>query len=421
MFTKQLRQTFLNYFRENKHKYAKQSPIVINDPTLLFVNAGMNQFKNIFTGKEEIDSNYTQMMNSQICVRTGGKHNDLDDVGKDSYHLTSFEMLGNWSMNDYWKEESIKLALNFLVSVCGLNKDNIYVTYFEGTDDIPCDNESKEIWSKYIDIDKIVPGSFKDNFWMMGEEGPCGVCTEIHYDLIGGRLSSNLVNKDDPTVIEIWNIVFMEFNKCNGKYELLKKRFVDTGMGLERLSMVMENKTSLYQTSAFRYLMGYAQALTGSEYFHDTYEQNNNLMIDTTYRIFADHIRTVTICLYQRVKFDCNKQGFVLRKIFRRMLTNIYVHLTKNISPVLNNPLVIEMIKNILSYYLINNYESGVEPIDIWKMMVEEEDYFVNKISSLKKKYDSIRKKNSHDDTLIILKTSHGYDLEIINIIISNN
>lgn len=202
--TTKLRQKFINYFKNNNHKYAMPSPVVIDDPSLLFVNAGMNQFKKIFLGESPLDMNNARPVNIQPCIRAGGKHNDLDDVGNDSWHLSLFEMAGNWSLNDYWKEDAIGYAINFLINECGLNLDNIYVTYFEGNDEILQDVESHNIWTKYVPENKIIKGSYKDNFWSMAEVGPCGVSTEIHYDLVGNRDASQLVNKDDPSVIEIW-------------------------------------------------------------------------------------------------------------------------------------------------------------------------------------------------------------------------
>lgn len=416
MTTVQIRQNFLNYFRECylKHKFAPPSNVFINDPTLLFVNAGMNQFKNIFLGEQDIKPGYERLMNSQICIRAGGKHNDLDDVGKDSYHLTSFEMLGNWSLNNYWKEDAIKLAFEFLTVCCKLSVDNMYVTYFEGNDDIAPDEETKEIWKKYLAEDRIIRGNFKDNFWMMGETGPCGSCTEIHYDMIGNRFVPELVNQDDPNVIEIWNNVFMEFNKTNAGYIKLASRFVDTGMGLERLAMVLQGKRTLYQIDAFRYIIGYAQALTCANYFTDNY--NNN--VDTAYRIFADHMRTVVICLFQGIKFDANKQGFVVRKIYRRMLTYMYVYLLGHVSCKMNSLLIQNLIKEILAYYLFFTVDINVIN-DIWQKMILEEELFASKVGSLVAKYNKIIKKKSRDDTIKELKNSYGYDLEIINLFIN--
>jgi alanyl-tRNA synthetase len=422
--TVQIRQKFLNYFRacSLKHKYAEQSPVFINDPSLLFVNAGMNQFKGIFLSEQEIKSGYERLMNSQICVRAGGKHNDLEEVGRDSYHLTSFEMLGNWSLNDYWKEDAIKLAFEFLINECKLNTNNIYVTYFEGNDTIPCDTESRDIWSKFVPSERIIKGSYKDNFWMMSEMGVCGACTEIHYDLVGDRSVPELVNQDDPNVIEIWNIVFMEYNKTKNAddaiiFNKLEKRFVDTGMGLERLATILQNKKTIYQTDAFRYIIGYANALTGADYFTDSYVNNAK---DTAYRIFADHIRTVVVCLLQDVSFDANKRGFVLRKIYRRMLTHIYVDLLGTIKCTMNNPIIKQLIQDILNYFLFKSVSDEEIITKIWTKMIAEEEYFVMKIGSLDKRYAKLAKKMNYDNTVNELKTKYGYDPEIVGLFIKN-
>lgn len=419
METIKIRQQFLNYFRNCylPHKHSTPSPIFINDPTLLFVNAGMNQFKNIFLGDQEIKPGFERLMNSQICIRAGGKKCDLAEVGFDSYHLTNFEMLGNWSLNNYWKEDAIKLAFEFLTNDCKLDPNKMYVTYFEGNDIVPADEEAKEIWSKYLPQDRIIKGNYKDNFWVMGESGPCGACTEIHYDLLGDRFVPELVNQDNPTVIEIWNNVFMEYNKKNDNtFDKLEKRYVDTGMGLERLAMVLQNKATLYQTDVFRYIIGYATALTGANYFGDKYDNP----VDTSYRIFADHIRTVIVCLLQDVAFEGTGRGFVLRKIYRRMLTHMYLNLLGCVKRVMMNPLVGNLIRDVLNYYLFKNVTDEALKSKIWDKIIAEEEMFVMKISSLKSKYNKIRKIKNHEDTVKNLKTKHGYDPEIVGMFINN-
>jgi alanyl-tRNA synthetase len=292
MNTIDIRENFITYFRNQKHKYLNPTKVFNDDPTLFFVNAGMNQLKPIFLGTKEFDEKYSMLVNCQTCIRAGGKHNDFDDVGKDTYHLTSFGMLGNWSLNNYWKEEAINLAFRYLVDVCKFDVSRMYATYFGGNDEIPADNESKEIWKKYLSESHIVAGSFKDNFWMMGDTGPCGACTEIHYDLENRSDMAHLVNMSDPTLIEVWNLVFMEYNATTTKYTheshsdepikcittsytKLDKRFVDTGMGLERLAMIMQNKKSLYQIDIFKKLMSYAQILSSGEEYTDDYDLEN--------------------------------------------------------------------------------------------------------------------------------------------------
>ncbi len=393
--TKIIRQMFIDFFRKNKHKLMRQSKVFNDDPSLLFVNSGMCQLKDVFLGKKEQDKKYTSLMNSQICIRAGGKHNDFDDVGKDSYHLTLFEMLGNWSIDSYGKDCAIDMAYRFLTQDCKLDPNNMYVTYFEGNSEIETDKETKELWGKYFPENKIIASSFKDNFWMMADTGPCGVCTEIHYDLVGNRDASNLVNKGDPTVVEIWNLVFMQYNKtADNNYLPLGKLFVDTGMGLERLSMVMNKKDTIYKTDAFQYLTSYAQILSNSEPFEDKYDS----IKDTSYRIFADHIRTSVICLYQGLDFDVQHRGYILRKIFRRLLTHFYLYLNnKTVEPFMHKLLVKCLISDILDY----NLEFKHDADSIQKKLVDEEHLYVGKLQNIKLKYKNCQGKLNSDLDII--------------------
>lgn len=408
MSTIKLRQQFLDFFRKNDHRYMPPSKVYNDDPTLLFVNAGMNQLKDVFLGKKEVAN--TKLMNSQICIRAGGKHNDFDDVGKDSYHLTGFEMLGNWSIGAYDKETAIDLALKFIVEECKLNKDQIYVTYFEGDDNINADDESKKIWLKYIPENRIVKGSTKDNFWSAGNFGPCGPCTEIHYDLVGNRDASNLVNKDDPLVIEIWNIVFMQYNKTETGYDVLNKMYVDTGIGLERLSMILQNKTSLYETDAFRYIIGCAQMLSNSSFYTNSFTNDN----DMAYRIFADHFRTTTVALFQGVVFEPYGKGYVMRKIFRRLLCYYYIFLADGlIKPVMHNAEIKSLITRVLDYFLFFTHDAD----SIQKQMIEEEKLAINKWKNIKVKYNKYNKqyKGNVEKVIEKLKTVDGIDSELVD------
>ncbi len=408
MQTQELRQKFMNYFRKNDHKFLRPSNIFIDDPSLFFVNAGMNQLKDVFLGNKT-SGDYTKLMNSQICIRAGGKHNDFDDVGKDSYHLTCFEMLGNWSLADYGKEVAIDLAFNFLIEDCKLNKEQIYVTYFMGNDDIPEDIETKEIWKKYVPENRIVKGNTKDNFWMMGDEGPCGFCTEIHYDLLGNREVHELVNNDDPTLIEIWNIVFMQFNKVNNEYTKLNSMFVDTGMGLERLSMVLQNKKTLYETDVFRYLMGCAQMLSNCDFYANSYNDNK----DMAYRIFADHIRTSVILIFQGVEFDSHGRGFILRKIFRRLLAYYYVYLADGlISPIMHSREIELVITKILNYFLFSKHDAK----SIQDKFIVEEKLALDKWTNADTKYKRYCKqfKNDTDKAAKKLKENDGIDCVLV-------
>lgn len=407
-----LRQQFINYFRDHNHKYLKPSSVFIStDPTLMFVNAGMNQLKNIFLGTESFNEGYDQLMNSQICIRAGGKHNDFDDVGHDSYHLTCFEMLGNWSLGAYDKKHAIELAYNFLVEVCKLNLDQIYVTYFMGDDSIPEDIETREIWKTYIHPDRIVKGSPKDNFWMMADDGPCGFCTEIHYDLIGNRSVPELVNMDDPNLVEIWNIVFIQYNKVADNYIPLDKFFIDTGMGLERISMILQSVTSIYETDSFRYLIAYAQILSNAKFYTNGYDATNT--IDIAYRIFADHIRTSVISTYQGIEFNAHGRGFVLRKIFRRLLTYYYIYLAGgNISPIMHQKEINLLISRILNYFLINICDVDL----IQNKFITEEKLALDKWTSINTKYNRYLKIFNGDIALTTdkLKNTDGIDIEFI-------
>ncbi|KAL6121333.1 hypothetical protein NUSPORA_01764 [Nucleospora cyclopteri] len=304
--TKQLKTKFHEYFESKGHKTLPSSSVIPeNDPTLLFVNSGMVQFKNIFLGGE---AQYKRVNTSQYCIRAGGKHNDLDDVGKDNYHHTFFEMLGNWSFGDYFKEEAIKYAYEFLVEVLKINKENLYVTVYD-----EMDKESRSIWKKYLPESKIVSSGYKDNFWEMGEFGPCGPCTEIHYDRIGGRNASELVNKDDPNVLEIWNIVFMEYNKtAKGLFPLEIKK-IDTGIGLERLLSILNGVKSNYLIDTFYDIIRFTENRCKYRY-ND--EENTNITV--AFRVVSDHARTLAVCLFYNVPISNEGVGYVLRRILRR-------------------------------------------------------------------------------------------------------
>lgn len=321
-----VRNTFLDFFKERSHNFVPSSSVVPhNDPTLLFANAGMNQYKPIFLGTVDPTSDLATLkraVNSQKCIRAGGKHNDLEDVGRDSYHHTFFEMLGNWSFGDYFKKEAILWSWELLTQVYGLDKDRLYVTYFEGDEKngLEPDFEAKQFW---LDVgvaeDHILPGNAKDNFWEMGDQGPCGPCSELHYDRIGGRNAAHLVNMDDPNVLEIWNIVFIQYNRePDASLKALPHKHIDTGMGFERVVSVLQDKSSNYDTDVFQPIFEKIREITGVRPYTGRFGAEDVDGIDTAYRVIADHVRTLTFAIADGGVPNNEGRGYVLRRILRR-------------------------------------------------------------------------------------------------------
>ncbi|PKA82420.1 alanyl-tRNA synthetase [Ulvibacter sp. MAR_2010_11] len=318
MKSKEIRSQFLEFFKTKTHAIVPSAPMVVkDDPTLMFTNAGMNQFKEYFLGNNEPKNN--RIADTQKCLRVSGKHNDLEEVGMDTYHHTMFEMLGNWSFGDYFKKEAIEWAWELLTEVYGIDKDILYVTIFEGdeAEGLERDTEAYNLWKQFVPEERILNGNKHDNFWEMGEQGPCGPCSEIHVDIRSAeekakQSGAELVNKDHPQVVEIWNLVFMQFNrKANGSLEKLPAQHVDTGMGFERLCMVLQNKQSNYDTDVFTPLIREIEAVTNTTYGKDE-------KVDIAIRVIADHVRAVAFSIADGQLPGNTGAGYVIRRILRR-------------------------------------------------------------------------------------------------------
>ncbi len=322
-----IRHKFLEFFESKGHQIVPSAPLVLkNDPSLLFTNSGMVQFKDYFLGNSI--SKYKRIADTQKCLRVSGKHNDLEDVGLDTYHHTMFEMLGNWSFGDYFKKEAIGWAWELLTEVYELPKDRLYATVFGGDkgDNLPVDEEAKELWKQFLPEDRILHGNKKDNFWEMGEAGPCGPCSEIHIDLrseaeVKKKSGRELVNSDHPQVVEIWNLVFIQFNRlASGALEPLPDKHVDTGMGFERLCMAIQSKTSNYDTDVFRPLMDFIA-------LHANVKYGNNTKTDIAIRVMADHVRAVSFAICDGQLPSNTGAGYVIRRILRRAIFYGFAHL----------------------------------------------------------------------------------------------
>ena len=326
---KEIRESFKQFFASKEHQIVPSAPMVVKgDPTLMFTNAGMNQFKDIILGN--VPRKYPRVADSQKCLRVSGKHNDLEEVGHDTYHHTMFEMLGNWSFGDYFKKEAINWAWEYLVEVLKLNPERLYATVFEGSpaEGLDRDNEAAGYWEQYLPKDHILNGNKHDNFWEMGDTGPCGPCSEIHIDLRSDEeraavSGADMVNKDHPQVIEIWNLVFMQFNrKADGSLEPLPAKVIDTGMGLERLCMALQGKTSNYDTDVFQPIIKVIAGMAGTTYGTDKQQ-------DIAMRVIADHIRTIAFAITDGQLPSNAKAGYVIRRILRRAVRYGYTFLDR--------------------------------------------------------------------------------------------
>ncbi|KAF0267247.1 hypothetical protein FOG48_03597 [Hanseniaspora uvarum] len=395
-----VRTTFLDYFKEkHNHTYVKSSPVIpFDDPTLLFANAGMNQYKSIFLGtvdpSNELFYNLKRAVNSQKCIRAGGKHNDLEDVGKDSYHHTFFEMLGNWSFGDYFKKEAITFSWELLTKVYGIPKECLYVTYFEGDlkNGLEPDLEAKQIWKDVgVPEDHILPGNAKDNFWEMGDQGPCGPCSEVHYDRLGLKLNRNassLVNEDDPDVLEIWNNVFIQYNRePNGELKPLPAKHVDTGMGFERLVSVLQDVRSNYDTDVFIPLFEKIQEITGCRPYTGKFGAEDVDGIDTAYRVLADHVRTLVFALADGGVPNNDGRGYVLRRILRRGARYVRKYMNYEIGSFFSKlaPTLIDQVKDIFP-------EVEKDTAYLFEILNEEEASFAKTLDRGEKLFESYAK-----------------------------
>ncbi|MBR6520873.1 MAG: alanine--tRNA ligase, partial [Paludibacteraceae bacterium] len=422
MTSKEIRKSFLDFFASKGHKIVPSAPMVIKgDPTLMFTNAGMNQFKNIILGNDPIK--YPRVADSQKCLRVSGKHNDLEEVGHDTYHHTMFEMLGNWSFGDYFKAEAIAWAWEYLTEVLKLDKDRLYVTVFEGSpaEGLERDNEAADIWAKYIAVDRIINGNKKDNFWEMGDTGPCGPCSEIHIDLrsdaecaqVNGR---DLVNGDHPQVIEIWNNVFMQYNrKADGSLEPLPNKVIDTGMGFERLCVAVQGKTSNYDTDVFQPLLKAVGEICGAEYGKDN-------KVDVAMRVVADHIRTIAFAITDGQLPSNAKAGYVIRRILRRAVRYGYTFLGQR--QAFMYKLIPALIDNMGEAYP----ELGAQQTLIEKVIKEEEDSFLRTLETGIRLLDRVMAETKNAGKTEIsgvdaftLYDTYGFPLDLTELILKEN
>lgn len=421
MNSAQIRQRFLDYFKNKGHFIVKSAPIVVkDDPTLMFTNAGMNQFKDIFLGNRETE--FRRIADTQKCLRVSGKHNDLEEVGIDTYHHTMFEMLGNWSFGDYFKKEAIQWAWELLTGVYGLPAGRMYATIFAGDEEegLQKDDEAYQLWMDILPEEHILQGSKKDNFWEMGETGPCGPCSEIHIDLrpeeeVGKIPGQDLVNNDHPLVIEIWNLVFIQFNrKADGKLVNLPARHVDTGMGFERLVMAIQNKTSNYDTDIFQPLIREIASKAKTEY-------GKNPPKDIAIRVIADHVRAVTFTIADGQLPSNTRAGYVIRRILRRAIRYGFTYLE------FNEPVIYSLI-DILANQFANVFPEVSEQLDFIKRVVfEEESSFLRTLENGLKRFEQIKTQMQDDrkeiggEIVFELYDTYGFPADLTALIAREN
>lgn len=389
MTAKEIRQAFLQFFESKQHHIVSSAPIVVkNDPTLMFTNAGMNQFKDLFLGEAPIK--YPRVTDTQRCLRVSGKHNDLEEVGIDTYHHTMFEMLGNWSFGDYFKKEAIAWSWELLTEVYKIPKDKLYVSIFEGDEKegLPRDTEAYDLWKQYVPEDRIILGNKKDNFWEMGDTGPCGPCSEIHVDCRPEheRLASSgkdLVNADHPQVIEIWNNVFMQFNRLkDGSLQPLPAQHVDTGMGFERLVRVLQNKESNYDTDVFQPLIQFIATHAGIAYGTDE-------KTDIAMRVMADHVRAIAFVIADGQLPANNKAGYVIRRILRRAVRYAYTFLD------LKDPFLNQLVPVLATQFKGVFEELVLQQDFVQKVILEEEVSFLRTLATGIQRFEGYTKKQA--------------------------
>ena len=411
-----LRQLYLDFFKSKQHKIVSSAPMVVkNDPTLMFTNAGMNQFKDIFLGDSEPKD--LRIANSQKCLRVSGKHNDLEEVGHDTYHHTMFEMLGSWSFGDYFKEDAINWAWEFLTEACGLDKERMYVSVFEGAkeDGLEKDNEAFNFWKKYLPENRILNGNKKDNFWEMGETGPSGPCSEIHFDnrtdeeraAVSG---ADLVNEDHPQVIEIWNLVFMQYNRfADGSLKSLPNAHVDTGMGFERLAMIMQGVKSNYDTDIFQPIIQTIAKKAGLKY-------GDNEKQDIAMRVIADHIRAISFSIADGQLPSNVKAGYVIRRILRRAVRYAYTFLGLKIA--FMHELVVVLANDLGQQFT----ELDAQKDLIQKVVKEEEESFLRTLEDGLKRIEQLVKKSKNEISgkeVFELYDTYGFPADLTALILS--
>jgi alanyl-tRNA synthetase len=419
MNAQEIRQKFLDFFTDKGHSTVRSAPIVIkNDPTLMFTNAGMNQFKDLFLGISEVKD--SRVVNSQKCLRVSGKHNDLDEVGHDTYHHTMFEMLGNWSFGDYFKKEAIDWAWELLTDVYGIDKDRLYVTIFEGAKDdkLDKDQEAYDCWKNHIPEDRILNGNKKDNFWEMGDVGPCGPCSEIHIDLRSieerARVDARtLVNFDHPQVVEVWNLVFMQYNrKSNGSLENLPNTHVDTGMGFERLAMALQGKQSNYDTDVFTPLIQELSSITGFQYGKDE-------KVDIALRVVSDHIRAIAFAIADGQLPSNNGAGYVIRRILRRAVRYGFTFLD------VRGPFMYQLVSVLVDQMGAFFPEIAKQQTLAEKVIQEEENSFMRTLEKGLKRIDNIISSSEATEIdgskAFELYDTFGFPIDLTALILSEN